>query len=1284
MLTLAAAAATAQTTEHIRVALDLPAVAWTQAGDGEVEVSAGDYRTTAQPARPRLPEQVFTYALPPDADPQSVVVAIENAEYSDEVLPGLVRAGAPLRISSAPEVASYGSVQRVVDGRDADVYGQDAWYPAAPASLAGVPRLRKWNLAQVRVAPAQYRPAQGLLRVLRRVEFDLRYHRTDRKLQAAADRDTIMDDVALARVANADDARAWYALGRKAAVSGTTGYVILTTDAIYDTTPTLYGLVTHKQAKGFTVHVVTETRVDGSAAATGWNEVTGQAPDGKADRIRKWLQNNYAALDIKYLLLVGNPDPDTGDLPMKRCYSYVGESYDYPADSYYADLTGNWDLNGDGIFGTGADDGPGGVDFMPEVYVGRLPVYLVAGWQAALEKIVGKIIRYETEADIGWRHTALLPESFSDAYTDGAYLSESMKNNYLAGAGYTAYTMYQQGAAPGYPEYDSVFASDEELRDARVVNRWKNNAYGLVLWWAHGWSQGAAIYYDGTLFQSDHCALLNDARPAAVFMVSCTCGNPAYSDNLGFSTLKNGGIASVAAANVSWYYYCSWSTNDANGMNASMGYEFMHRAVAGHQPFGDALHGLKAEVDGWRNNLLTFNLYGDPSLSLASHADDTDHDGMPDAWETQYGLNPASAADAAGDLDGDALTNLREYQLGTNPRWADSDLDGMDDATDPQPGVAAFAQVTVGLRTNGYLRCGYMGALDWQSDRVQWGHESYSHYGWDEAGYAQFDVSSIPDGCRVRHVALVYQAADGLYGGTFGALQTTLVPLGALGPADTTLGDLYRAITNHPGLQVEPTNRFPVTGGRAQMLGLGAFTNDVWTRLPAHTWALGWGVRGGYPGNYFVLSNLAAVISYEPLSSAYASLSVAGTFNGWNAAANNMRLVDHYTWEWTATFTNQTGVEFKFAGNASWSSNWGEQSQGDFDLPIAGTAEFGNHPNIRINATLNGRYRFRFNESTGAYSVEFMPLDSDGDGMPDAWETAHSLNPYDGADAAQDPDHDGRTNLQECQRDTDPHVWTAFLSAYAFLSVPGVFNGWNAAASNMCLVDDYTWRWDTTFSGEASTQFKFTANGSWDVNWGDGDQGQFVAPLSGTGGAGKGNIQLNGPLTGSFRFTFNEQTRAYSVTPVTTPDTDNDGMDDAWESAHGLNPRAAQDAWADDDGDGLPNKDEHEAHGDPRLRDTDGDGLDDLGESIAGTALDDRASVFRTASQAAPAQLTLRWPGAAGRLYDVYYRDGNPAGGAWTPWPGGAGLTGQNGEMTLVVTELPAGGARYYKVKARR
>jgi hypothetical protein len=64
-------------------------------------------------------------------------------------------------------------------------------------------------------------------------------------------------------------------------------------------------------------------------------------------------------------------------------------------------------------------------------------------------------------------------------------------------------------------------------------------------------------------------------------------------------------------------------------------------------------------------------------ISLAfniSTLGDSDNDGIPDAWETRFGFNTASAADRDLDFDLDGLTNWQEYIAGTDPKDAASSL----------------------------------------------------------------------------------------------------------------------------------------------------------------------------------------------------------------------------------------------------------------------------------------------------------------------------------------------------------------------------------------------------------------------------------------------------------------------------------------------------------------------------------------------------------------------------------------------------------------------------------
>ena len=58
---------------------------------------------------------------------------------------------------------------------------------------------------------------------------------------------------------------------------------------------------------------------------------------------------------------------------------------------------------------------------------------------------------------------------------------------------------------------------------------------------------------------------------------------------------------------------------------------------------------------------------GWPAMDPGTPPPDTDHDGMPDDWEKDHGLNPNDASDGPADRDGDGYTNVEEYINGLFP-----------------------------------------------------------------------------------------------------------------------------------------------------------------------------------------------------------------------------------------------------------------------------------------------------------------------------------------------------------------------------------------------------------------------------------------------------------------------------------------------------------------------------------------------------------------------------------------------------------------------------------------
>jgi hypothetical protein len=114
------------------------------------------------------------------------------------------------------------------------------------------------------------------------------------------------------------------------------------------------------------------------------------------ERLRNYLIGSYNQ-GVRWVLLGGDEDV----IPIR--YLFAGNveeppspalSLMQPSDLYYADLTGNWDADSDGVYGETVEDAP---DLYPELYIGRIPArdsISAAAWAA-------KAITYEKNPGLG-------------------------------------------------------------------------------------------------------------------------------------------------------------------------------------------------------------------------------------------------------------------------------------------------------------------------------------------------------------------------------------------------------------------------------------------------------------------------------------------------------------------------------------------------------------------------------------------------------------------------------------------------------------------------------------------------------------------------------------------------------------------------------------------------------------------------------------------------------------------------------------------------------------------
>lgn len=586
----------------------------------ETEIKMEGFGSLVDPRKPKLPSKIFHIGLPPE----SRLISIELIEKEYKQILGNYTVELASPIANTPNIMFLKNNE--------EVYSLSNPYPQNTIVYLGMGQLRKYSFARIRFNPISYIPIEEKLFLCKEIKIKISYSRV-RQLSDELLTDSIMDDTASKFIDNYKTIKSYYPSTLPYVSPPKYDYLIITKD---DLVNSIDPFKSWKNEIGYSVKVVNTSWISSQYSGNDMQE-----------EIRNFLKDKYASWGIEYVLIIGNHF----SIPMRYCYPHghgIGDGK-VPTDYYYADLTGDWDSDGDGYFGE-MEDSP---DFSVEVFIGRIPF----DDPEIVEQILEKTIAYQQDNG-EWKKKALLLGSFLwlDNYkghqgteTDGAELMEELWQDILIKRNFSRTTMYEK---EGFAQ--STYDCDFPINNSNIRSVWPEN-YGLVSWTCHGeidsisrlvWSSdnGDGIPYTGndsiesiSFFSNqddsngDDVQLLDDDKPSIVFAAACDNAklDNEYKESLGESLLKNGAVVFIGST-VDAYGPFNWSDEDDGGID-SIDYYFFKHFINNNYACGKALYSAKLHYSKnlmgigkeWWNyqNLYGICIFGDPSTYIQEAPD---------------------------------------------------------------------------------------------------------------------------------------------------------------------------------------------------------------------------------------------------------------------------------------------------------------------------------------------------------------------------------------------------------------------------------------------------------------------------------------------------------------------------------------------------------------------------------------------------------------------------------------------------------------------------------------
>ena len=547
--------------------------------------------TTIDIGFPSLPRASFSLLIPNGAEVRSVeIISVDKEEITGEY---------DIYPTQHPQPFLKDKVFPFVE-QDEDAYAETTLYPGKIIESPKTGSLGGYELASLLVYPLQYIPSDKKLVFYSRIKFRVTYEDNFRSLKKRSEKQNeIFKERVKSLILNPEDiAISGPSVGLSASLAlpeETVEYVIITVDSFVSA---FQELADWKTKKGIPAEVVTLDYI--------YSNYTGA---DNAERVRNFIKDANSSWGTIWVLLGGQSDYEWGQeiVPRRDVWyrtSYVGYYTDedtIPSDLYFSDLDGDWNADGDNVYGEYADD----VDLYSDVFVGRAPVRTVD----QVEIFVNKVLRYEKNPPLNYQKKILLPAAILWSYYDEKLSQEAIAD-----------------MVPGDWQVSRMYERDGELTREAFIDSLRSG-FGFAHLVGHGNESGIYTYYADAYLDSDDLDALSNGNLLGVHnSIGCMCGAidyVSYGDCFAehYLTPLTGGSYSIMNSRYGWGSPPSMGPSEH--IDTCFYHELFREDYDYHDHIGVAhafsKDGFVSEVNWsstWAWCIYELNLFGDPEMPL--------------------------------------------------------------------------------------------------------------------------------------------------------------------------------------------------------------------------------------------------------------------------------------------------------------------------------------------------------------------------------------------------------------------------------------------------------------------------------------------------------------------------------------------------------------------------------------------------------------------------------------------------------------------------------------------